>query len=120
MGDLSKHFNSSEFACPCCDTIIADPNLVQQLEMARTIANIPFVITSGYRCQDHNTEVGGVPSSAHTVGMAVDIKAENSESRIRILAGLLDAGFVRIGIGDSFIHADIDLSKPHPVAWLYT
>jgi uncharacterized protein YcbK (DUF882 family) len=33
----------------------------------------PIIITSGYRCEDHNRECGGKPKSQHMLGSAADI-----------------------------------------------
>lgn len=48
------------------------------LEPARTLADEPFIITSGYRCEKLNKLVGGVPNSFHLKGMAADIKANGT------------------------------------------
>lgn len=95
------------------------PELVRMLDKARGYAGIPFVITSGYRSKAHNKRVGGVPNSAHTKGLAVDLRARTSKDRFTIISALIKAGFSRIGIGRTFIHADIDSSKSAQVAWLY-
>ncbi|HWX91142.1 MAG TPA: D-Ala-D-Ala carboxypeptidase family metallohydrolase [Terriglobales bacterium] len=34
----------------------------------------PAVVNAGYRCPRHNQDVGGVPSSEHTRGLAADIR----------------------------------------------
>lgn len=41
-------------------------------EVRRVLANQPIVVHSGYRSEDLNRIVGGVPGSAHTTGHAVD------------------------------------------------
>jgi hypothetical protein len=38
---------------------------------------------------------------------------------MQIVRGLLDAGFTRIGIAKTFIHADDDAESPQQVMWLY-
>lgn len=114
-----KYFNEKEFSCKCCGKILLDKELVKRLEVAREIAGIPFVIASGYRCEKHNKEVGGRPESAHLSGKAADVVCTDSKSRFLIVTSLIKAGFQRIGISDTFVHADIDLNKPHPVIWLY-
>jgi uncharacterized protein YcbK (DUF882 family) len=93
--------------------------VLKRIDTARLLAKVPFVITSGLRCRVHNKRVGGSPSSSHIDGLAVDIKADNSNHRHMILKGLLEAGFKRIGIAKNFIHADCDNTKPQQLTWLY-
>lgn len=92
---------------------------LDRLSVAREFADTPFVLKSAVRCIAHNKAVGGVDSSAHVMGHAVDIQTTGSASRFKILRGLLVAGFTRIGIGDGFIHADDDPEKPGNVVWAY-
>ena len=89
------------------------------LNDARRLAQIPFVITSGVRCHAHNKKVNGLPSSAHLSGKAVDIKADNSRARFKIIEALTIAGFTRIGIAKNFIHVDVDETKPKDAIWIY-
>lgn len=72
MGDLSKNFSRSEFACPHCGEVEIDPLLVATLQRIRDKAG-PVVVTSGYRCPVHNEAVGGVNNSQHIYGRAADI-----------------------------------------------
>ena len=95
-----------------------DANLVSMLDNAREIAGIPFIITSGFRTERHNAEVGGDPHSAHLSGLAVDLRCQCSDDRFDILRGLLGAGFKRIGVYETHIHADIDYTKPAPIIFL--
>lgn len=118
----TKHFSDKELSCQCgCGFTIIDELFLEQLEMAREIAGIPFAITSGARCKDHNKKVGGVDGSAHTKGLAVDIAFKDSHACYVILDSLYKAGFKRIGINfaKSFIHCDVDESKPQEVLFKY-
>ena len=45
------------------------------LERVRTLLGCPIIVTSGYRCRELNKAVGGVTSSDHAQGQAVDIIA---------------------------------------------
>ena len=92
---------------------------MDMLNYARKVANIPFIINSGYRCEAHNKEVDGVENSAHTRGLAVDIKTTNSTKRFIIVSALLRAGFKRIGVGKTFIHCDADKTLPQGVMFDY-
>ena len=92
---------------------------VQKLQIARDWAGIPFDISSGYRCPEHNKAIGGVSDSAHMKAIAADIKVKSSRERFLILFGLKEAGFTRFGIGENFIHVDSDTEKAQDVIWLY-
>ena len=96
-----------------------DVAFLNKLSKARELAAIGFKITSGYRSTSHNTKVGGVPSSSHTVGRAVDIYAPTSTQKYIIINALLQAGFNRIGVAKNFIHVDDDPSKAEDVIWTY-
>lgn len=79
-----------------------------------------FDISSGYRCPRLNTAVGGKKNSAHVRGLAADIRFQSPAHAKAIIDALIEAGFKRIGLGSSFIHADIDNSLPTPACWLYS
>lgn len=115
-----KYFKIEEFKCKCgCGRAEMMPSTLEKLEKARELANTPFKINSGYRCDAHNRAVGGKSEGAHTNGYAVDIAASVSPSRYEIVKALIQVGFNRVGIADSFIHADDDPSKPAKVMWVY-
>ena len=115
---LTENFNSEEFNCKCgkCRLEI-NPLFVIKLQLARTIAGIPFKILSGCRCNEHNEKFGGVKNSAHTRCLAADIEV-NPKTREKILSALRQAGFIRIGKADSFLHCDIDKDLPQ-MEWKY-
>ena len=115
-----KYFKLSEFDCKCgCGRNNIDPALVEMLDKARGFAGVPFIINSGCRCFQHNFDEGGSPTSSHVRGFAVDIATETSMDRWLILYALIRVGFNRIGIGNGFIHADVDDAKTQGVVWLY-
>lgn len=114
-----KWFELEEFACPCCGESKMDEDFLRLLDDARELAGVPFKITSGYRCKEHNKKVGGKANSAHTKGLAVDISTTTSNARYEILDSLFLHKFNRLGIGVDFIHADTDESLPQEVVWLY-
>lgn len=114
-------FEYSEFNSPDeIDSYInMDVAFLNKLSKARELAAIGFKITSGYRSPAHNAKVGGVPSSSHTIGRAVDIYAPTSTQKYIIINALLQVGFNRIGIAKNFIHVDDDPSKSEDVIWTY-
>tara|TARA_Y100000004_G_scaffold63462_1_gene71180 strand:- start:15269 stop:15646 length:378 start_codon:yes stop_codon:yes gene_type:complete len=118
-----KYFKLSEFDSPdiAGSGIHMSHDFMLMLEKARSIAKIPFKITSGYRSINHNKKVGGVATSSHTKTpcVACDIYIKDSRSRHIILHALIEAGFNRIGIGSNFIHIDIDKDKTENLIWTY-
>lgn len=61
-----------------------------QLELVRAALGKPIVITSGYRCPALNARVGGVSTSAHTKGLAVDFHSSYGTPK-QICQRLIDA-----------------------------
>jgi len=114
-----NYFNLIEFACPDCGANKMHKSFLKRFDLARKISDVPYIVTSGYRCKKRNKEVGGKKDSSHLIGVAADIKCETSYMRSRIIYGLIKAGFIRIGIGRNFIHADDDVAKAQEVTWLY-
>ncbi|MFQ8737042.1 MAG: YcbK family protein [Bilophila wadsworthia] len=113
-------FSPVEFRCKCgCGAGMEkmDADLLHLLDEARDLAGTPFSLTSAYRCPKHNKAVGGVPTSAHTRGYAVDIRCVDSHSRFVILQALLEVGFRRIELAPTWIHVDNDPDKPRDVAF---
>ena len=108
MGNLSANFSSSEFRCQCgCDADNLNVDLVARLQVFRDMLARSVVITSGLRCVEHNSTVGGVPHSQHVSGNAVDIATLNSADRGDKLSAAMSAGFKAIGIGKNFLHLDL-------------
>lgn len=116
-----KHFRLSEFESPDLPGSghCMEDEVLERIDLARSIAGIPFVVNSGYRTIKHNRKVGGKEDSAHLGGWAVDIACENSRDRMLIVHSLILVGFTRIGIGKTFVHADLDPDKTQDVMWLY-
>ena len=75
-----KYFRLREFVCNCCGKNKIDRTFIKVLDAARGYSknqdgsDIPFIITSGYRCEKLNVLVKGSPTSRHKSGLAVDIK----------------------------------------------
>ena len=114
-----KYFKIEEFNCDgeiCFDKM--DANLLKMLDYARGYADTPFKLTSTWRSIEKNNSLkNSSKKSSHLKGMAVDIAWSDSVARQKIVSGLIKAGFKRIGISKSFIHADND-SKTDAI-WLY-
>ena len=113
-----EFFQEKEFTCKCCNKNKTDIMFLMNLVRARRMAQTPFKINSGYRCENHNKTIGGSPTSSHLKGCAADIACTNDEQRQKILSALICSGFKRIGIAQDFIHVDSDTDKPARI-WIY-
>lgn len=102
---LSTNFKASEFDCKCsrCDQFLVDEKLVEILQKIRDHFGVSVNVNSGYRCKEHNAEVGGSTSSHHMKGMAADIvvKGVKPEDVAKFAESI---GIKRIGLYDSFVH----------------
>ena len=91
---LSDHFTLAE----CCNwkKYPANQPTVQQmvnmtygclmlLEPARQAIGCSIIITSGFRCEAVNRQVGGVKNSQHLVGQAADIRPCNPQQFQRLV-----------------------------------
>ncbi len=113
-----KYFKLSEFDDAPGTGKNMKKDFLTKLDKARAIADVPFKITSGYRSKETNKRVGGVSTSSHLKGLAADISCKDSSTRQKIVNALIQAGFTRIGIADTFIHCDTDKNKQDAI-WLY-
>ena len=124
MRMLSKNLPRELIACQCgCDTIGGYPEnldrLVSCIEKLIELSPGKIVITSAYRCPEHNDRpqdeknergiygAGGVKNSYHTQCLAVDfwIPGTGLDKAGRLAR---KAGFTGIGRywNDGFVHAD--------------
>lgn len=113
-----KYFKLSEFDDAPGTGKNMKKEFLTKLDKARAIADVPFKITSGYRSKETNKRVGGVSTSSHLKGLAADISCKDSSTRQKIVNALIQVGFTRIGIADTFIHCDTDKDKQDAI-WLY-
>lgn len=100
---LTEHFKLDEFTHSLTaqrlkiDNSVPDelmPNIrltATKLELVRAALGRPIIITSGYRCPALNARVGGVSTSAHTRGLAVDFHSSYGTPK-QICQRLIDAG----------------------------
>ena len=87
-------YTTTEKQLVCLDDAVfeqAPAPLSSRPSVARgEISEEPIRINSGYRSPQLNKKIGGVASSNHLTGCAVDIRVENMEQLIRYAAILLD------------------------------
>jgi zinc D-Ala-D-Ala carboxypeptidase len=113
-------FTKEEFRCKCgCNQAEMKEDFMDMLHSARKLANRPFIITSGYRCEKHNKNVGGTDRSDHLTGNGADISVRSGRERWVIEDALIKCGFIRIGHGRDFIHCGNRFGNPVWVKWIY-
>lgn len=119
MPKLTENFDTQEFnvhepwPAQYAENRIALAKLAQWL---RNLARTPGSITSGFRSPSHNAEVGGVETSQHMRGEAIDIVFPSTPLRVmgqRILQSVADHTAPKFG--QVILYADkghIHLSLP--------
>ena len=114
---LSPHFNAREFRCSCGkshETLIAS-QLVDKLEALYTALNCSkIIVTSGYRCPEHDKAVGGTSSGQHTKGTAADVCCYRQDgqpiSSKTVCCKAQDLGFTGIAnITSSYQYTHLDV-----------
>ena len=73
MAQDTKNFKVSEFACKHCGKNEIDQRVINMCQEIRDYLGVPIRVNSGYRCETHNKNVGGVKGSKHTKGFAADL-----------------------------------------------
>ena len=118
---MSKYFKASEFKrCdPPCDISQMDAEFLDILDHIREDAGIPLVLNCAYRSKAHDLAKGRSGNSAHTRGLAVDIRCTSSANRMKIVRAALENHISRIGIGKTFVHIDNDPSLHQGVMFDY-
>ena len=96
---------SSCFACKCCGTLPENGMDEQLINLLNESGVLEEEINCGYRCEEHNREVGGEPNSQHLLGTAADVDA--SEFGVEKLAKWFEElGADGVGRYDNFVHID--------------
>ena len=116
-----KYFTHAEFDSPDSPDSGSnmDDSFLSMLDRAREAAGTPFKINSGFRTPKHYKKVGGSENSSHLRGFAADIHVTSNSTRYVILEALLNVGFNRIGVADTFVHVDAAPSKTKNIIWPY-
>ena len=116
------NFKPKEFECSHCNILKISSDLMDFIQTARDNLG-PLIITSAYRCQDHNNSVSKTgPNGPHTTGKAVDISVKDSQHRKQLITYFAPK-VTGLGIAKSFIHIDLldeeDGFTMRPNSWVY-
>ncbi len=111
------YFTREEFACQYTGENNISDRLLLKLDLLRARCEFPFVITSGYRSEDHPIEREKEKAGTHAQGIACDIKVNNGAEAFAIIEKAPAMGFTGIGLHKNFVH--LDTRESVPVAWCY-
>ena len=121
---MTKNFDISEFECKCGCTMPDDvkeniKELADNLQVVRDILDEPIRISSAYRCEAHNKDIGGVSNSQHVLGKASDLVMRylSPDKLYTALDRLMDGKFISqggLGKYNTFTHYDI---RGHEARW---
>lgn len=88
---------------------------MKHLQKMRDLYGKPIIISSGWRCEKYNAQIGA-KRSKHMDGLAADIKVSDSHEKYEIIKAAYEAGMTGIGGYDGHVH--VDLRKTDPVFWI--
>ena len=98
-----------EFHCKCssrlCHYTLLNPRLAEKIALVRGASDSQLTITSAFRCQTWNEEVGGVEESFHTKGSAVDLYPDDGE--VEALYNLMSLYFDVVIKYGTFVHGHL-------------
>lgn len=114
---LSPHFRSNEMQCQCqyptCEEQRIAQDLINRLENTRNDYNDSVSVTSGFRCHQHQLDLGAAGAetatglSQHELGNAADIKALDMDKLFKSA----ENNFQAIGVSKRFLHCDTRSDK---------
>ena len=110
--DEIKHFSPGEpfIRCPCgkCAGELPEEKLMRLADKVRDQAGVPMIPTSTVRCAAHNAAVGGVSTSRHLYGRAMDfyLKGWNSQKTLALVKQQPEVAYA-YAINDSAVHMDV-------------
>ena len=84
---LTYGLSHAEFRCRCgrpsCHFTLVAKSLILSYKGVRYDYGTPLKINSGFRCQKHNKNVGGLDESSHTTGHAIDISTKGLDGQAK-------------------------------------
>lgn len=110
--DGIKYFKRSEFRCPCgkCGgfPVEMSEQLIRLADTVREHFDAPAPVSSGVRCPEHNSRVGGVANSRHMAGKAMDFCIEGIPASI-VLPYVQSLSGIRYAyaIDSNYVHMDV-------------
>ena len=130
---ITKNFSTTEMHCQCnygCGQHEMDDEFMRMLQALRDEAGYALRISSGRRCQLHNSDISShhLKAGIHTFGKAVDILTGhiNTSSVLNLVKLSQSIGFTGLGLNfrgerkSRFLHVDSRNSDfSAPAIWTY-
>lgn len=96
----------------CGGAVYIAPMLIVALEEIRERFGTGLTILSGYRCKQHNAEIGGSRESMHVLGCAADIQVPYGIDPMQFYYGVCAVaesfrGGAGLYISQRFVHIDL-------------
>lgn len=116
---LSPNFSKEELTFTQVRNVSNEPDAEQlknltdsahRMEAVRALLNAPIHVNSGFRSQAVNKAVGGVPTSAHTTGHAVDFISPSFGSPLTVCKAIAasDITFDQLIAEGTWVHISFD------------
>jgi uncharacterized protein YcbK (DUF882 family) len=119
-----RYFKREDFACKCgkCVGNLIDDTFIFRLDELRHRCGFPLIVSSGYRCPEHNAAVSSTGlAGPHTTGKAADFAVDRAKART-VIGVASNMAFSGLGVnqkgGGRFIHVD-DVDRPFATIWSY-
>lgn len=112
---INSFLHSSEIHCKCnrneCHYTLLGQATADSFFNVRRSFGKPLYLNSFFRCQKHNSseDVGGVDTSSHTTGLALDIRTtEFTKAQKARLVKICKKYFDYVKVYDHFIHCQLN------------
>jgi zinc D-Ala-D-Ala carboxypeptidase len=123
-----QYFSDDEFERIGSDSNRMNIAMMKKLVSLRSKLGIPLPLTSAWRSESRNLQVGGAKNSAHLYGRAVDLRI-HGDTAFQVVSMAARFGFTGIGVHQKgitrgrFIHLDdMEFSEDllRPTIWSYS
>jgi len=125
---MFQYFSDDEFERIGSDPTKMNIAMMGKLASLRSALGIPLPLTSAWRSESRNRQVGGAKNSAHLYGRAVDLRV-HGDTAFQVVSMAARFGFTGIGVHQRgiirgrFIHLDdMEFSEDllRPTIWSYS
>lgn len=113
-----RYFVKEEGRCRCgCGRNEMNREWLAVMDAIRMAYGKPIIVSSWYRCPDHDAEIGGM--GLHPTGEATDCTVLGAIDRCKLVAiAIAHPRVFGIGVSKGFVHLD-GVLRPHKRLWTY-